>query len=42
MSLFLFFKYVFTYGCAGSSCCTQAFSGCRELGLLFVAECGLQ
>ena len=25
----------------GLRCCTQAFSSCSELGLLFVAVCGL-
>ena len=39
VKIYLF--HLFTFGCAGSSCCAWAFSSCGEQGLLFVAVCGL-
>ena len=34
------FMYLFL-AALGLGCCTRAFSGCGERGLLFVAVCGL-
>ena len=31
----------FTFGCTGSCCWAQAFSGCSEQGPLFITVCGL-
>ena len=37
MDFFLKTFCLFIYGCAGSSCCTQAVSGCGEWARLLVA-----
>ena len=39
--VFLNFIYIFIFGCVGSRCCAWAFSGCGELGPLFIVVRGL-
>ena len=34
-------NFIYFLAALGLSCCTRAFSGCGEQGLLFVAVCGL-
>ena len=42
MGFFFFNKFIYLFLAAlGLCCCAQAFSGCGERGLLFVAVCGL-
>ena len=41
LKCFFVFCFVLFFGCVGLLCCTQAFSSCRERGLLFVAVCWL-
>ena len=41
---FVFFNVficLFIFAALGLHCCTKAFSSCGELGLLFIAVCGL-
>ena len=40
LKIYLFILY-FIIAALGLCCCTRAFSGCGERGLLFVAVCGL-